>query len=155
MPEAHRPSSIQTRIKTYACTLSTTALQFAHRPSSIQTRIKTRSSPPISPCLQTLIDHLPFKQGLRLTAAKACFKLNISLIDHLPFKQGLRPRDAVRWVLTFHSQTIFPELTFLVTAYRLRHCGLCSLGNCPAIPRSGSIAQYLPAHFILGLSLSL
>ena len=38
----------------------------------------------------TLIEHLPLKQGLRLLNAISNNDLGLWLIEHLPLKQGLR-----------------------------------------------------------------
>ena len=52
----------------------------SHRLSSIQTRIKTLPLLPLGEGGKTLIDYLPFKQGLRLETKTAC--IVVAVVAH-------------------------------------------------------------------------
>ena len=63
----------------------------SQRPSSIQTRIKTIPLSPYQFHKVSVRDHLPFKQGLRLSIRSSRMSSSsLTVRDHLPFKQGLR-----------------------------------------------------------------
>ena len=86
-----RASSIKTRIKTRCLACGTRSTAFGPpRASSIKTRIKTLFKSFIASLRDSLREHLPLKQGLRLCLLFNRHNIVVKLREHLPLKQGLR-----------------------------------------------------------------
>ena len=63
----------------------------SQRAYSIKTRIKTQHAYDQIYQLPCLREHIPLKQGLRLSISALALILFRTLREHIPLKQGLRP----------------------------------------------------------------